>query len=108
VRLLGLALVTLIVLIQYPLWLGKGSWLRAAEIDRQLATRKAKNAELERRNAALAAEVKDLKTGTEAIEERARQELGLVRSDEVFYQYVERKDVEKPTQRQRPADAAGR
>jgi cell division protein FtsB len=87
VRLLGLALVTLIVLIQYPLWLGKGSWLRAAEIDRQLAARKAKNAELDRRNTALAAEVKDLKTGTEAIEERARQDLGMVRPDEVFYQY---------------------
>ena len=97
-RLLGLAFVTLIVLIQYPLWLGKGSWLRAAEIDRQLAAQKAKNAELERRNAALAAEVKDLKTGTEAIEERARQELGMVRSDEVFYQYIEK----------RPADAAPR
>jgi cell division protein FtsB len=87
VRLLGLALVTLIVLIQYPLWLGKGSWLRAAEIERQVSAQKAKNAELELRNAALAAEVKDLKTGTEAIEERARQELGMVRSDEVFYQY---------------------
>jgi cell division protein FtsB len=100
VRLLGLALVTLIVLIQYPLWLGKGSWLRAAEIDRQLAVQKAKNAQLEGRNAALAAEVKDLKTGTEAIEERARQELGMVRSDEVFYQYVEKPGAEK-----RPGDA---
>jgi cell division protein FtsB len=98
VRLLGLALVTLIVLIQYPLWLGKGSWLRAAEIDRQLQVQKNHNQKLEARNAALAAEVKDLKTGTEAIEERARQELGLVRSDEVFYQYVEK----------RPADAAPR
>jgi cell division protein FtsB len=102
VRLLGLVLVALIVLIQYPLWLGKGSWLRAAEVDRQLAAQKAKNSELERRNAALAAEVRDLKTGTDAIEERARQELGMVRSDEVFYQYVE-----KPAEK-RPADAAPR
>jgi cell division protein FtsB len=103
VRLLGLALVTLIVLIQYPLWLGKGSWLRASEIDRQLQVQKSNNQKLEARNAALAAEVKDLKTGTEAIEERARQELGLVRSDEVFYQYVEKPGAEK-----RPADAAPR
>jgi cell division protein FtsB len=89
VRLLGLALVTLIVLIQYPLWLGKGSWLRASEVDRQLQVQKLQNQKLEARNAALAAEVKDLKTGTEAIEERARQELGMVRSDETFYQYVD-------------------
>jgi cell division protein FtsB len=95
VRLLGLALVALIVLIQYPLWLGKGSWLRASEVDRQLAAQKAKNTELERRNTALAVEVKDLKTGTEAIEERARQELGMVRPDEVFYQYVPR-DEKRP------------
>jgi cell division protein FtsB len=81
----------LIVLIQYPLWLGKGGWLRAWEVDRQVSTQKARNAKLERRNAALAAEVKDLKTGTEAIEERARHELGMVRPDETFYQIVEDK-----------------
>ena len=81
----------LIVLIQYPLWLGKGGWLRAWEVDRQVAAQKAKNAQLERRNAALAAEVRDLKTGTEAIEERARHELGMVRPDETFYQIVEDK-----------------
>ena len=58
----------LIILIQYPLWLGKGGWLRAWDVDRQLAAQKAKNGALERRNAGLAADVKDLKTGTEAIE----------------------------------------
>jgi cell division protein FtsB len=94
-RLLGLALVALIVLIQYPLWLGKGGWLRASEVDRQLGVQKSKNAELERRNAALAAEVRDLKTGTEAIEERARQELGMVRHDETFYQYENRGQTPK-------------
>ena len=81
----------LIVLIQYPLWLGKGGWLRAWEVDRLVSTQKAKNEKLERRNAALAAEVRDLKTGTEAIEERARHELGMVRPDETFYQIVEDK-----------------
>jgi cell division protein FtsB len=83
----------LIILIQYPLWLGKGGWLRAWDVDRQLSAQKAKNGELERRNAGLAAEVKDLKTGTEAIEERARFELGMVRPDEVFFQYVEKNPV---------------
>ena len=90
-KILAAILGALIVLIQYPLWLGKGGWLRAWEVDRQLAAQKAKNADLERRNAGLAAEVRDLKTGTEAIEERARHELGMVRPDETFYQIVEDK-----------------
>ena len=89
-RVLAGILSALIVLIQVPLWLGKGGWLRASEVDRQLAVQKAKNAELARRNTGLAAEVNDLKTGTEAIEERARFELGMVRSDEVFYQYADK------------------
>ena len=89
-RLLAGILGALIVLIQYPLWLGKGGWLRAWDVDRQLAAQKAKNGALERRNAGLVADVKDLKTGTEAIEERARFELGMVRPDEVFFQYVEK------------------
>jgi len=89
-KIIGIVLGALIVLIQYPLWIGKGGWLRAWDVDRQLSVQKDKNRELERRNATLAAEVKDLKTGTEAIEERARFELGMVRSDEVFFQYVEK------------------
>lgn len=79
----------LIVLIQYPLWLGKGGWLRVSEIDQQVAAQRDRNAQLEVRNAALAAEVRDLKQGTEAIEERARYELGMVRQDEVFFQVVQ-------------------
>ena len=89
-RIVGILLAVFIVLIQYPLWLGKGGWLRASEVDRQLAVQKAKNTALARRNTGLAAEVNDLKTGTEAIEERARFELGMVRSDEVFHQYADK------------------
>lgn len=81
----------LILLIQYPLWLGKGSWLRVWDIDRQVEIQRAKNRQLEVRNSALAAEVKDLQQGTEAIEERARYELGMIRGDEVFYQVVPEK-----------------
>jgi cell division protein FtsB len=88
-RILSVILGVLILLIQYPLWLGKGGWLRAWEVDRQVGVQKSKNTELERRNGHLAVEVRDLKTGTEAIEERARQELGMVKPDETFYQYVE-------------------
>ena len=84
---LGAILVALIVLIQYPLWIGKGGWLRAWQLDRDVQGQKARNHKLEGRNAALAAEVRDLKQGTEAIEERARYELGLIRPDEVFFQY---------------------
>ena len=76
----------LIVAIQYPLWLGKGGWLRVWDVDRQLDAQQEKNTRLETRNNALAAEVKDLKQGHEAIEERARYELGMVKGDEVFFQ----------------------
>lgn len=88
-RILGAILISLIVLIQIPLWLGKGGWLRAWQLEDQVAVEKGKNAKLEQRNAGLAAEVKDLKTGTDAVEERARYELGMVKKDEVFYQVVE-------------------
>jgi cell division protein FtsB len=87
-KFLALILGSLIVLIQYPLWVGKGGWLRAWQLDGELSAQKLKNGQLEVRNAALAAEVRDLKQGTEAIEERARQELGMLRPDEVFYQFV--------------------
>ena len=89
-------LVALIVLIQYPLWFGKGGWLRVWQISNELDVQKAGNRKLEARNASLAAEVKDLKTGTEAIEERARSELGMIRGDEVFFQIEEGAQAKKP------------
>jgi cell division protein FtsB len=79
-------LVALIVLLQYPLWLGKGGWLRVWDMDRQLAGQREVNQKLETRNAGLDAEVRDLKTGLDAVEERARYELGLVKQGEVFVQ----------------------
>ena len=88
-RAFALILGVLVVLIQYPLWLGKGGWLRVWDIDRQLASQRAKNETLQARNDALDAEVRDLKQGYEAIEERARFELGMVRKDEVFFQIVD-------------------
>jgi len=90
-QLLAAVLGALIVLIQYPLWVGKGSWARAWHLDKEVWNQKTKNGELEARNAALAAEVRDLKQGSEALEERARRELGMVRGDEIFFQYVEPK-----------------
>jgi cell division protein FtsB len=79
-------LVALIVLLQYPLWLGKGGWLRVWDMDRQLTEQREVNQKLEVRNAGLDAEVRDLKSGFDAIEERARYELGLVKPGEVFVQ----------------------
>jgi cell division protein FtsB len=95
VKLLAGILVALIVLIQYPLWFGKGGWLRVWEVDRQLAAAQEADRKLEARNASLAAEVRDLKTGTEAIEERARSELGMIRPDEIFFQ-IEEGAAKKP------------
>jgi len=82
-------LVALIVLIQYPLWFGKGGWFRVWAVDRDLMAARESNRKLEVRNDSLAAEVRDLKTGTEAIEERARSELGMIRGDELYFQIEE-------------------
>ena len=70
-RALTLTLAALIVLIQYPLWLGKGSWLRVWEVDHQISEQRENNRRLQARNQALEAEVRDLKVGQEALEERA-------------------------------------
>lgn len=77
-------LALLAIALQYPLWLGKGGWLRVWDMDRQLQAQRDTNQQLEQRNAALDAEVRDLKAGNEAVEERARFELGLTRPDEIF------------------------
>ncbi len=92
-RLLTLIFVILIALLQYPLWLGKGSWLRVWDLNRQITAQKETNAELKLRNDTVDAEVRDLKQGFAAIEERARSELGMVKQDEVFYQVIEKTHV---------------
>lgn len=88
-------LIGLIVAIQYPLWMGKGSWLRVWEFSTKVDQQKEKNLQLAARNAGLDAEVRDLKQGSDAVEERARVELGMIKSDEVFYQVID-KNKAKP------------
>ena len=88
-KLLALTLLALIALLQYPLWLGKGSWLRVWDVDQQLRAQRDTNQKLRARNAALDAEVRDLKQGLDAIEERARSELGMIKHDEIFFQVIE-------------------
>ncbi len=92
-RWLTLGLAALLILIQYPLWIGKGGWFRVAQLEQQVKIQRETGARLRVRNDAMGAEVTDLKTGTEAIEERARAELGMVKSDEIFVQVI---DVPKP------------
>jgi cell division protein FtsB len=89
-RLVAVLLIALIASLQYGLWFGKGSWLRVWEIDRKISEQRRINDRLAARNAALDAEVRDLKEGVGAIEERARNELGMIRSDEIFFQVLER------------------
>jgi cell division protein FtsB len=87
-RLLFLVLLVLVGLIQYPLWLGKGGWFKVWDLQGQIVAERATNEGLRARNAALAAEVRDLRTGTGALEERARGELGMMKDGEVFVQIV--------------------
>src|SRR5688572_7715394 len=97
-RWLTLGLAGLLMLIQYPLWLGKGGWLRVWDVDQQIQSQRESNARLKARNGALDAEVRDLKQGFEAIEERARSELGMIRQDEIFFQLLD-----DPSRAKRPA-----
>ena len=85
-RWIKLALIALILLLQYPLWFGKGGWLKVWDLNRQVEEQKQSNQQAQTRNTVLDAEVRDLKQGTAAIEERARSELGMVKRGEVFFQ----------------------
>ena len=89
-RILGFVLAALLVAIQYPLWFGKGGWLRAWALERQLSVQRVSNDALAARNADAAAEVASLREGNEAIAERARQQLNMVREGEVLFQFIGR------------------
>jgi len=88
-RVVTLILILLLLLLQYPLWLGKGSWLKVWDLHRQVEAQRQVNQQTKTRNAVLNAEVLDLKQGTAAIEERARSDLGMIKRDEVFFQVLE-------------------
>ncbi|MDR6985248.1 cell division protein FtsB [Rheinheimera pacifica] len=84
-RILTLLLVIVLGLLQYRLWLGQHSIADYFRLQEELRTQQASNLELEKRNRLLKADVTDLQQGLEAIEERARNELGLIKQDEVFF-----------------------
>ncbi len=88
-RLILICLTVLLLLIQFPLWLGKGGWLHVWDLDKQVVAAQKKNDELKARNAKLDSEVQDLKQGTGAVEERARFELGMIKDNEIFVQVLD-------------------
>lgn len=106
-RLIIVCLTALLLLIQYPLWLGKGGWLTVRKLDGQVELARKKNDELRARNAKLESEVRDLQQGTGAIEERARYELGMIRQNEIFIQVLDANSVSAsaPTSPVTPASA---
>jgi len=95
-RLITLFLAALLLLIQYPLWLGKGGMLAVADLRDQVELAQVHSGKLQERNAKLESEVRDLREGTGAVEERARLELGMIKQNEIFVQVL-RKD-EQPTE----------
>lgn len=87
-KILSIILFSLIILIQYPLWFGKGSWYDVFKLKQEFNQQYKINSELSKENFALKAEVADLTNGSDAIEERARHELGMVKEDEFFFQVL--------------------
>ncbi len=88
-RTLATALILLLVVLQYRLWVGDGSLAEVATLKVRVEAQRAENEKLAQRNRRLEADVIDVKQGGEVIEDRARRELGLIRRDETFFQIVE-------------------
>lgn len=88
-RYVALVLVILIAALQVKLWTGQGGMREVWALGETVAAQSTENEQLRARNDALSADVDDLKNGTEAVEERARSELGLIKPGETFYQVVE-------------------
>ena len=87
-RVVVVVLVALLIYLQYTLWFGKGGIRDGQVLARTVADQQAEILRLKDRNQTLAAEVLDLKQGMEAIEERARTEMGMVKEGELFFQLV--------------------
>ena len=85
---LAAALAAAIILLQYRVWFSEDGVHQVARLRQAVAAQRAENEQLGERNRQLAAEVRDLKTGLEALEERARSDLGMIARNETFYQVV--------------------
>ena len=86
-------LIVLLLILQYKLWFGDGNMREVWKLQAAIEEQKQENEKLRERNAALEAEVQDLKQGMEAIEERARSELGMIKKGETFYQIIESEEA---------------
>lgn len=96
---LAAALLVVLVLLQYRLWLSADGVRELSRLETAVARQRSDNADLSERNKQLAAEVRDLKSGVTALEERARSDLGMIAANETFYQVVPRTPA--------PADETG-
>jgi cell division protein FtsB len=88
-KILPLALLLILLALQFRLWVGDGSLAELRQLEAQVEVQQLENQELRKRNEMLESEVLDLKNGLEAVEERARSELGMVKEGETFYLIVE-------------------
>lgn len=95
-KILIAVLAALLLTLQYRLWFADGGLAEVYRLKKEIATQEEHNARLRERNEALAAEVRDLKKGMEAVEARARSELGMVGEGETFFRVIEKgkSDVE--------------
>jgi cell division protein FtsB len=94
VKILIAVLVALLLTLQYRLWFADGGLVEVYRLKQEIATQEERNARLRERNRALAAEVRDLKKGMEAVEARARSELGMVGPNETFFRVIEKGNTE--------------
>ncbi len=92
-RLIAVILALLLALLQYRLWFSPGGLIDVNELEQTRQELIDENEQLGERNASLVAEVIDLQHGLEAIEERARSEMGMIKSDEMFYQIIDNPDL---------------
>ncbi len=99
-RWLLVGLIALLAVLQYRLWFAEGSLAEQHRLEQQVQEQTRVNAELAARNKALAREVRELKGGHLGVEQRAREELGLIREDEVFYHVIEQDPAEQPPAKQ--------
>lgn len=87
-RVVTLILFVLLILLQFKLWFGEGGFREVARLETRVVDQRQQNEDLLQRNAELQAEVEDLRERLDAVEERARNELGLIKPAEQFYQVV--------------------
>lgn len=82
-------LIIALVVLQHKLWLGDGNVIEWVQLEKKLQQHRIENEKLAARNKALEADIKELKSGDQALEEQARYELGMIKENEVYYQFIE-------------------